>query len=193
MVIQKKYQFADKNTCISRIFGEYAFGEKNWRYCIMFILTAKLSKGKLIGLTIAGGLAVCAIIFAVSSHKSVNESAAPSVAIVYKNIKTNDDRLAFIGSFGWDIKPDPVSVREVLIPQEFDDIYEAYNGIQLEQGLDLQKYRGRRAKNYTYEIKNHPAGQSGAVISLLVYKDRIVGGDVSETVLDGFMHGFKMP
>lgn len=159
----------------------------------MFILTAKLTKAKLIGLTIAGGLVLCAIVFAVSSHKSANENAASAATIIYKNIKTNDDRLAFIATFGWDVNPDPVSVKEVLIPQEFDDVYETYNRLQTDQGLDLYKYRGKRAKSYTYEIKNYPTGQSGVVINLLVCKDRIVGGDVSEAALDGFMHGFKMP
>ena len=59
---------------------------------------------------------------------------------------TASDRIAFLQSFGWDVKEDPVSVADVVIPSVFGDVYENYNSIQIAQGFDLMKYAGRTVK-----------------------------------------------
>ena len=36
---------------------------------------------------------------------------------------------------------------------------------------------------------NYPGGVEDARLTLLIYQDRLIGGDVSSTSADGFMHG----
>ena len=74
--------------------------------------------------------------------------------------------------------------------------YEKYNEIQKAQNLDLTPYAGKRAKRWTYNIKNYPGyeGDSGTVqANILVYEGAVIGGDICSTELDGFMQGFDFP
>lgn len=153
----------------------------------MFILSARLTKKRLCLIVLGAGVLLCLIIMLVSVYR-VNNSYAG-----YSKVETAEDRLVFIRSFGWQIKEEPVQVEEVLIPESFDGVYEEYNDIQKEQGLDLTKNAGRLCTKYTYEITNYPTGEKGVLINLLVYKGTVIGGDVMSPKLDGFMHGFNMP
>ena len=115
------------------------------------------------------------------------------VKTVGKNITDSSQILTFISTFGWEVDEEPDEVREVIIPAEFDDVYNNYNAIQLKQGYDLQKYAGERVKRWTYTIKNYPeyVDQECIKINILVYKGEVIGGDVCSVRLDGFMHGFS--
>lgn len=65
---------------------------------------------------------------------------------------TNEQRIAYIESFGWDPGFTHTAVENVRIPVEFDDVYEEYNALQRKQGFDLRKYRAHTVKRYTYEL-----------------------------------------
>lgn len=108
---------------------------------------------------------------------------------------THEERMAFLSQFGWEIQEDPVEVREVIIPEEFDDTYTAYNEIQKNQGFDLTVYAGMRVKRWTYTVKNYTGYENKECIhaNILVYDGLVVGGDICSVELDGFMHGFTMP
>ena len=110
-----------------------------------------------------------------------------------KEADTNAARVEFLSGLGWKTSEEPVEVREVVIPLEFDEVYRNYNLIQLDQGFDLTQYAGRKMKCYTYDILNYPNGEENVRVNLLVYKERLVGGDVCSLRLDGFMHGLRMP
>ena len=84
---------------------------------------------------------------------------------------------------------EPLEIREVVIPSSFDETYEKYNTMQKQQGFDLSRYRGRSCRRYVYEVLNYPGGVEDARLTLLIYQDRLIGGDVSSTSADGFMHG----
>lgn len=103
-----------------------------------------------------------------------------------------EEILTFISSYGWEVDKEPVEVRDVVIPEVFDDVYSNYNKIQLEQGFDLQKYSGRRVKRWTYIIRNYPdttPEDDFIRINLLIKDEQVIGGDVCSVKLDGFMHG----
>lgn len=167
----------------------------------MFVFSVKVTKKRL-----TAACACLALFFlftavwtAISRDRAVSSPAPPigeqkQVKISY-DAKTNQDRIAFLANFGYETSEEPDEVTEVLIPYEFDTVYEAYNEIQKQQGLDLIKYKGKRAKRYTYTITNYP-GKSGenveAEASLLVYNNKIIGGDVSAKEAGGFSHGFRM-
>ncbi len=109
-------------------------------------------------------------------------------------VATESDMLSFISNYGWQVDDEPVEVREIIIPETFDDVYSNYNKIQLEQGFDLEKYSGRRVKKWTYIIRNYPEtlpSDDFVRINILVCDGVVIGGDVSSVKLDGFMHGFS--
>ena len=102
---------------------------------------------------------------------------------------TNEERVAYLESFGWQIQTEPTETREVLIPAEFNDVYTAYNVMQKAQGFDLEPYAGESCTQYLYKVENYP-NETEVYATLLVYGDQIIGGDVASTKVDGFMHGF---
>ena len=107
-------------------------------------------------------------------------------------VKNNEERLAFIQGYGWEVTPEPSEVVEVIIPQEFDAVYTDYNALQKLQGFDLESYAGKRCKRYAYNVLNYPETDGEVQISLLLHGDRLIGGDVHSTSYDGFLHGFEL-
>lgn len=109
-----------------------------------------------------------------------------------KDASTNAGRIKYLRSFGWKVIENPVEVVELTIPQTFDVVYNRYNALQKKQGFDLERYRGSRVKRYTYQITNYQ-GQPLARANLLVLNGTVIGGDVSTTAINGFMHGLSIP
>ena len=103
------------------------------------------------------------------------------------NAKTNAQRLSFIDNLGYNIISDQPSEKSVHIPEVFYNVYNNYNVLQKVAGYYLSLYKGCEVVIYTYRI-NPPNGYTDeSVINLIVYKDEIIGGDVSSTALGGFM------
>ena len=88
------------------------------------------------------------------------------------------------------MEEEPADFREVVIPAEFNDVYTAYNAMQNAQGFDLKPYAGEKCMQYRYIVTNYPDCPDTVFATLLVFEDRIIGGDVSSEAADGFMHGF---
>ena len=94
-------------------------------------------------------------------------------------------------------KPDrrviPVEVNYTgfTIPDEFDRIYTGYNNIQKEQGLDLSKYRKKELTRYTFEVTNYNGYDGKVYANVLVYRNKVVGGDICSADITGFVHGFE--
>lgn len=133
-----------------------------------------------------------AIAFFVVSKKGVEASNNSNMNL---KASTAEERIAYLSQFGWSVLEDPVEVKEVIIPETFDDTYTAYNELQKSQGFDLSLYAARRVKCWTYQVTNYPGYENRDCIhaNLLVYDGQVIGGDVSSTELDGFMHGFVAP
>lgn len=77
----------------------------------------------------------------------------------------------------------------LIIPDEFDAVYENYNALQTECGFDLSPFRGKECKIYTYDIYNHPFGTCRA--NVIVHDGKIIGGDISSVNISGFMTGLE--
>jgi len=154
----------------------------------MFILSAKLTRNKLLTL---GLICCCLAIVLIVSIPQAEETTAKT-----KNLKgeTNEQRVEYLESFGWDIVDEPLESTEVIIPSEFDETYENYNLLQQTQGFDLSKYKGKKVTRYTYSVKNYPTESAENVCAtLLVSNKKIIGGDISSTSLGGFMHSLLKP
>ena len=111
----------------------------------MLIVTAKVPKRKLaFGVALAAMACCCALVLNLGTS-AVREVASPSVPDP-KGVKTNEDRVAYLADFGWQVSPEPIATQEMLIPKEMDESYNEYLALQSGQGFDLEKYAGKRAK-----------------------------------------------
>ena len=131
---------------------------------------------------------VAALVSVVALVPSVPADASAPVS--NNNVRSNEDRLAFVSGFGWEVDPVPVSEVTVRIPSEFDSVYESYNDIQKSQGYNLERFKGKDVVKYSYSVKNYGEDLSDVFINILVYKNKIVGGDLSSANADGFVMRF---
>ena len=113
--------------------------------------------------------------------------------ISYDKIKTNQDRIDFLAQFGWKVSGDPIETADITIPKEFDKIFTGYNEIQKRQGLDLSKYKNKNVTRYTYEISNYEGEEGKVYANIIVYRNKVIGGDVCSADVKGFIHGFEKP
>lgn len=102
------------------------------------------------------------------------------------NGENTSSRINFLSSLGYSVSATTEEVQEAKIPMEFNDVYENYNKIQLEIGTDLHNYLGTDCVRYTYTVQGTEFdGEMRA--NLLVYQNRIIGGDVCSVALNGEM------
>ena len=103
------------------------------------------------------------------------------------------NRFNSFAALGWEVDPESESEREVIIPETFDEIFESYNALQKKAGFDLEDYRGKTVKKYTYKILNYPSAEKDDIIKadLLVLDGRVIGGDIYSPRLDGFIMGLE--
>ena len=158
----------------------------------MMIVSAKISKRKLlIGLLVAVGvIALLAVLLNASEEKPPVQTEAVSQTL---DGATNEDRVAFLQSFGWQVNETPTETQEVRIPAEFNEVFTRYNQLQQSQGFDLSQQAGKTAKRYVYPITNYPGGSTDYCATVLVHRNKIIGGDVTSKTDGGRMHGFAMP
>lgn len=158
----------------------------------MLIVTAKIPRRKLAFGVALTALACCCVLALNLGSGDSWETAAATVPNP-KGVKSNEDRVEYLQSYGWEVTEEPLATQELLIPEEMDESYDEYLALQSGQGFDLTKYAGKRVKRYTYEITNYPTGEAGVQADLLIYKNTVVGGEVLSPQLDGFLHGLAMP
>ncbi len=106
---------------------------------------------------------------------------------INQNADTNAKRVEFIKSLGITVDDETASSKDTIIPESFSDVYNNYNKIQKSAGYDLSAYKGCGVTIFTYSI-SPPEGYSGTCAAhLIVYKGRVIGGDISSAELGGFM------
>ncbi len=155
----------------------------------MFVWSFRMSKRELLIIAI-GAAAFLITVFLLLFPSGSRETSALAESGFTLEADGTDGRMKFLSQFGWQCEPEPVSVKEVIIPAKFNDVYTGYNELQKQQGFDLQRYSGRRVKLWTYRVTNYPGGLSDVVANLLILDGKVIGGDISSSLLDGFMHGF---
>lgn len=145
----------------------------------MFVFSVKTSRRQMLSLLLCVVVLVLILIAAfVWPAGEAGQTAAPVAAA------DNTARIAYLQSLGYEVDLAFCEVREVQIPDEFDDVFTAYNELQKQADMDLSPYHGKRLKCWSYRVLN--ADGAGEVLAhLYVYKDEVVGGDISETVAGG--------
>ena len=158
----------------------------------MFVFSLRANKPKLIaGLCLLLIISVSLSVLITGRYTDVKKKQEISA-----KASNAAERIAFLSQYGWEINEDPVEVTEVIIPTEFNEVYTKYNNLQKDQGMDLEPYKGKRVKKWIYEIKNYPdytSDNSCVRATILIYEGMVIGGDVSDFELNGFMQGFVYP
>ena len=151
----------------------------------MLIMTTKVDKRKLLiaAVAVVAAIALLAALGGGDSAPTASMSTAPAA-------DTNDARVKFLTDLGWEVTPSPAESGEIRIPKAGDQVFDRYNELQKSQGYDLNKYAGKKVMRYVYQITNFPDAKEPVYATVLVYKDKIIGGDITDTTPGGRVQGF---
>lgn len=163
----------------------------------MVIYSVKVNRRKLLWMVVA---AICVLVLLLTAgvrlwgedSQHISGTAVNTAAMQDLNLsaETTEQQVAFLRQLGLDCGEQPTSFLEVIIPQEFNGVYESYNELQKQSGFDLSRYQGKRVKRYSYSIYGYQ-GQD-MVANLLVYDGQVIGGDICSLAQDGFMEGLHV-
>ena len=160
----------------------------------MFIYSMRANTLKLIAVICVALTVLITLIVFVPTYAIPSQNATDADATVnysYDKIKTKEDVIGFLGQFGWQVDSTPIEIKTVTVPTEFDKVYSAYNELQKSQGLNLTKYRGKDVERYTFTVTNYEGFEGPVYANVLVYRNRVIGGDVCSADVTGFVHGFE--
>ena len=149
----------------------------------MLVMTAKVNKKKIAFLFAAVVVVIAALALLLGGGDS-----EPTLST---DVSSNDGRVEFLKSFGWEVTTSPVESGQVRIPKEASEVFTRYNALQKSQGYDLSKYAGKTVMRYVYRINNYPGATEPVYATLLVYKDQVIGGDITDTAPKGKIQGFQ--
>ena len=152
----------------------------------MFVYTVKVSSIKFFCAILFSAAVLVGIVAVVPVIDSAGEVAV--AALNFKGIATVEEQLEFLDGLGYKVSPIPVYADEVVIPEVFDGVYEKYNELQKSQGLNLEKYRGKKVMRYTY---TEAAEEDTRYVTLLIYKNKIIGCDVTTLGESGSVVGLE--
>ncbi len=152
----------------------------------MYVMTTKVDFKKILLILGIVAALIVGLVLILGSGSDSQPTAAPSMA-------SNDGRVKFLTDLGWDVVVSPVQTSQVKIPEKTGDVFDRYNALQKSQGYDLSQYAGKHVMRYVYELKNYPGATDPVYATLLIYKDQIIGGDVTDTSAKGVIRGFEMP
>ena len=146
----------------------------------MMVMTAKVDIKKII----AALAAVVGVIVALILLLGGGNSSAPTAAL---SVAGNDGRVQFLESLGWEVSASPVESGQVRIPKEQNQVFDRYNQLQKSADYDLTQYAEKTVMRYVYKVNNFPGATEPVYATLLVYKNKIIGGDITDTAANGTM------
>lgn len=150
----------------------------------MFVCSVRASTVKFFAV-----LVLCLVVLfgVVIGNQTVSASAEGGSSVNFSGIKTDEDRRAFIESFGYKVKSAEASSADFLLPENFDRVMLGYNEIQKTQGLDLSKYVKKKVTRYSYELESYEGYEGAVFANLFVYRGKVIGCDVSTADPSGFV------
>lgn len=151
----------------------------------MIMMTAKVNMKKIL-IALLGVIALIVALISFTGGEKTDPAAVTTMS-------DNDSRVEFLQSQGWQVTTSPKEASQVKIPTEQTPVYSRYNDLQKSQGYDLTEYAGKTVMRYVYEVNNFPDAQQPVYATLLVYKNRIIGGDITNTAAQGTVQGLKNP
>ena len=152
----------------------------------MLIWTTRFSRKKAVFAVLLLGIVLAAIILLAGGR----DSGRPNTDAT---LLTNEDRVAYLQSLGWEVDPEPVETLLFLLPDPLEEPYLTYNALQLEQGFDLSACAGKQVSRYTYTIRNYPDRPDGVQVNLYVCENMPAAGDICSPGANGFQTGLVVP
>ena len=146
----------------------------------MMVMTAKVDIKKIIAALAAVAGVIIVLVMLLGGGNSTEPTAAPSMS-------SNDGRVQFLKNLGWEVSASPTESGQVRIPQEQNEIFTRYNDMQKSAGYDLSQYAGKTVMRYVYSVNNYPGATEPVYATLLVHKNQIIGGDITNTASRGTM------
>ncbi len=150
----------------------------------MMVMTAKVDLKKIALILGAIAAAIIAVLVLFGGSDTQTTSA---------QVSDNTARVKFLKDFGWEVANTPTESGQVRIPSESTEVFDRYNQLQKSQGYDLTKYAGKNVMRYVYKVTNFPGATDPVYATILVYKNEIIGGDITDTSPKGKVQGFKKP
>ena len=147
----------------------------------MFVYSMRASTLRffaIIAVALAVLISLIAFVPELSPSVSASAEEVETQTLQYEKVKSNEDRIAFLAQFGWEVEAEPVESTTVTIPREFDKVFGAYNELQRAQGLDLTAHAGRTVERYTYTVTNYKDYDGTVFANLLIHRGRVIGGDI---------------
>ena len=150
----------------------------------MMFMTAKVDMKKIALILGAIATVIIALILLFGDGETQTTGATP--------VANNDARVAFLTKFGWEVSASPAESSQVRIPENTSEVFDRYNRLQKSQGYDLSTYAGKNVMRYVYKVNNYPNATDPVYATVLVYKNQVIGGDITDTAAGGKVQGFKM-
>ncbi len=159
----------------------------------MFVYSIRATTIKFFGVICVALAALIALIAFVPTYAQTSTPTAgqESKEISYEKVKTVEDAIRFLAQFGWQTEAESAKTVDVTLPGEFDKVFTGYNELQKRQGLDLSKYRNKDVRRYTLTVTNYPDYEGTVYANVLVYRNRVIGGDICSADVTGFVVGFR--
>ena len=152
----------------------------------MFVFSFKFPKKGFISCTIGVVAFAFITLLAINNYNNIH---AESVMKKYETkVRNNNDRVTFLSQLGWTVNSEPLEIEEIEIPNTFNSTYDEYNQLQISQGFNLKKYKGKTCRLFSYRIPNYPDTRVDVRANLIVYNNKLIGGDISSDKFKGFMH-----
>ena len=151
----------------------------------MMVMTAKVDMKKIALVLGAVAVVIVALILLFGGSGDAQTTSAPPAG-------SNDARVKFLTDLGWDVTNTPAESGQVRIPEHTTEVFDRYNNLQKSQGYDLTTYAGKNVMRYVYKINNYPGSTDPVYATVLMYKNQVIGGDITDTAAGGKVQGFKM-
>ena len=149
----------------------------------MMVMTAKVDLKKIALILGAVAAVILALILLFGGDHTQTTAAAP--------VSNNEHRVQFLESLGWEVAASPAESGQVRIPETPTEVFNRYNKLQKQQGYDLSTYAGKNVMRYVYKVENFPDATEPVYATVLVYKNQIIGGDITDTSAGGKVQGLK--
>ncbi len=148
----------------------------------MFVCSFKLTSVKIVAAFLAcivGAVVVISLLPDAGYALNVNKTLVGSEETL-SHLDTSEDCVRMLAGLGIEVEEKPVQSGNVTIPETFDAAFEKYNDLQKSQGFDLGKYRGKKAKRYTFKVKSTygKAPLRDCYATVIVYKKKAIGADM---------------
>lgn len=150
----------------------------------MVVMTAKFSKKKRLVFAAALLALIVLVVLCAKSGGSAASDAGPT---------GNDERLAFLSSFGYTVCGEPAEAGDVVVPAQGGEVFDRYNELQRSQGYDLSQFAGQTVNRFVYALENYDETGELWYATVLQKDGEIIGGDVASCAPGGRVHGFARP